>query len=177
MVPKKIESTVFLIVFLIVVLIIGCTKSSLPVIKHTSLLGSWRVKEVHWKTKDTTYSITKAQPGIFFFTDSSYATMWTPIDTPRKPFKILSNPTDEELISGFRSVVFNAGNYTHTDTTVISTAFIAKVPGFEGGKQFYRYTIDGKRMRLTMYDETYPNGEKPGWFGKFVTEFVLHKID
>ncbi len=155
----------------------ACIKKPLQTANYNSLLGSWNVKEVHWKTKDTIYSITNAQPGIFFFTDSSYAIMWTPIDKPRKPFKTLSNPTDEELISGFRSVVFNAGNYTFTDTIITTTAFIAKVPGFEGGKQFYRYSIDGEKLRLTMYDETYPNGEKPKWFGKFVTEFVLNRID
>ncbi len=30
---------------------------------------------------------------------------------------------------------------------------------------------------LTMFDETYPNGTKPEWFGRYVTEFVLERID
>ncbi len=122
-----------------------------------------------------TYSINEAQPGIFIFTDDSYAISWTPTDTPRVPFKNLSKPTDEELIAGFRSIVFNAGNYSYTDSTAVAIPIIAKVPGFEGGKQFYRYRIDGSILHLTMYDETYPDGEKPGWFGRYVTEFVMEK--
>ncbi len=166
-----------------IVLVISCSIFFLGLtsckveVKNNRLKGSWEIDEIHWKTKDTTYSILKAEPGIFFFTDSSYAIMWTPLDEPRRPFKILSKPTDDELIAGFRSVIFNAGSYIFTDTTVVSTAFIAKVPGFEGGKQFYRYTIEGNGLRLTMYDETYPDGKKPEWFGRYVTEFVLNKID
>ena len=163
--------------FFVVIFVISCSKRTVNKVNQNHLLGSWKMKEIHWKTKDTTYSIAKAEPGIFFFTDSSYAIMWTPTDKPREPFKILSKPTNDELIKGFRSVVFNAGSYTFTDTTVTSTAFIAKVPGFEKGKQFYKYTINENRLRLTMYDETYPDGKKPEWFGKYVTEFVLHKID
>ncbi len=106
------------------------------------LKGSWKMKEIHWKTADTTYSIHEAEPGIFFFTDKSYAIMWAPSDKPRVPFKVLSKPTDEELMAGFRSVVFNAGSYVYADSTVTATAFIAKVPGFKEGKQFYRYHIN-----------------------------------
>ena len=167
----------FIWVFFIIISVVSCSKNKADKVDKNRLLGSWQMKEVHWKTKDTTYSIHKTEPGIFFFTDSSYAIMWTPTDKPREPFKILSKPTNDELIKGFRSVVFNAGSYTSTDSTVMATAFIAKVPGFEGGKQFYRYTINGNRLSLTMYDETYPNGKKPKWFGKYVTEFILHKID
>jgi len=173
----KIICKIALILF-ITILIANCNKKSPKrVVNHNPLLGSWKMKEVYFKTKDTVYSIKKAEPGVFFFTDSSYAIMWTPIDKPREPFKILAKPTDEETIAGFRSVVFNAGSYTFTDSTVTSTAFIAKVPGFEGGKQFYRYAIKGKQLSITMYDETYPDGKKPEWLGRYVTEFVLNKID
>jgi len=137
------------------------------------LEGAWVMKSIHWKTKDTTYSIHEAQPGIFIFTEDSYSIGWTPTEEPRIPFQNLSKPSDEELKAGFRSIVFNAGSYTHTDSTAVATPIVAKVPGFEGGKQFYRYKIDGNVLHLTMYDETYPNGKKPGWYGRYVTEFVM----
>ena len=141
------------------------------------LMGSWNVKEVHWKTADTTYSIHKTQPGIFMINESTYSIQWVPTFQPRKPFKVLSKPTDEEMKAGFRSVVFNAGTYELTDSTLTATAVIAKVPGFEGGKQFYRYTIEDNKLTLTMFDETYPDGGKPDWFGKFVTEFVMERVE
>ena len=139
------------------------------------LIGTWYMQKVHWKTQDTTYSIDNAQRGMFIFSDSTYSLMWTPIDRPRKPFEKLSNPTEKEMISGFKSIVFNAGKYIHTDSTVEATAYIAKVPGFEGGKQFYRYIIKNNRLTITMYDETYPNETKPSWSGKYVTIFILSK--
>jgi len=141
------------------------------------VLGSWTMKEVHWITNDTTYSIPNSQPGIFIFTPKSYSIMWTPTNAPREPFKILGKPTDKELKSGFQSVIFNAGIYEWTDSTITSTAIIAKVPGFEGGKQYYRYAIEDDILTLTMFDETYPDGKKPEWFGKYVTQFVLSRID
>ena len=43
---------------------------------------------------------------------------------------------------------------------------LARVPGFEGAKQQYRYTIHEDQLSLTLFDETYPNGKKPEWYGK-----------
>ena len=141
------------------------------------LKGTWKMKSIHWKTKDTTYSIQEAQPGLFIFTDKTYSIMWTPTEVPREAFVDLSKPTEEELMSGFKTVVFNAGSYTHTDSTAIAIPIIAKVPGFEGGKQFYHYMIEGDILHLTMFDETYPNGDKPGWYGRYVTEFVMRRME
>ncbi|WP_338812860.1 lipocalin-like domain-containing protein [Bernardetia sp. Wsw4-3y2] len=151
------------------------TQTSIKTSKKSALIGSWEMVEVHWKTKDTVYSIPKAQYGLFIFEENRYSIMWTPIDTLRTPFINLSKPTDEEKMAGFSSVVFNGGTYTMTDSTVTTTALIAKVPGFEGGKQLYRYTIKGDLLRLVFFDEIYPNGKKPEWYGKYVTEFVMRK--
>lgn len=165
--------------FMFAVLLLACAAShaSEAATDKNPLVGAWKMQAVHWKSDQKTYSIDHAQPGIFFFTGQHYAIMWTPGAEPRTPFKVLSRPTDAEAIAGFKSVVFNAGSYVYTDSTVTSTALIAKVPGFEGGKQFYRYAIDGDELRLTMFDETYPDGSRPDWAGKFVTEFVLVRLD
>ncbi|MEM1123856.1 MAG: hypothetical protein AAGJ18_25685 [Bacteroidota bacterium] len=101
--------------------------------------------------------------------------MWTPTRSPRKRFKILAKPTDEEIKSGFQSVVFNGGTYEWQKGKVVTKASIAKVPGFEGGQQFYDFRIDKNMLELIMYDETYPDGGKPEWFGKWRTKFVLKK--
>ncbi len=150
-------------------------QTSIKASKKSTLVGSWEMVEVHWKTKDTVYSIPKAQYGLFIFEENRYSIMWTPIDKERTPFVNLSKPTDEEKMAGFSSVVFNGGTYVMTDSTITTTALIAKVPGFEGGKQFYKYTIEGDLLRLVFFDETYPNGKKPEWYGKYVTEFVMRK--
>lgn len=145
-------------------------------VKINSLLGSWKMDKVHWITADTTYSIEHAHEGLFLFTPNSYSIMWTPTEEPRVPFVDLSKPTDEELKTGFRSVVFNGGSYEITDSTLTTTAYIAKVPGFEGGVQYYRYLLENDLLRLTMFDETYPNGDKPSWSGRYETEFVMTRV-
>ncbi len=137
--------------------------------------GSWEMKSIHWITKDTTYTIKEAQPGLFIFDSKRYSIMWTPIDTLRTPFKNLSNPEEKEIIAGFKSVVFNGGTYTKNDSSIVTKASIAKVPGFEGGQQFYQYEILNNQLELTMYDETYPDGSKPQWYGKYKTKFVMER--
>ena len=92
----------------------------------------------------------------FLFTSNSYSIQQTPTKEARIAFVNLSLPTEKEKIAGFASVVFNAGSYEYTDETVTTTAYIAKVHGFEGGKQFYNYSIDGDVLTITMYDKTYP---------------------
>ena len=145
-------------------------------LSNNPLIGEWEIKEIHWKTKDTIYSISKAQPGLLIISKNKYSIIWTPTNNARKPFEHLSNPTDNEILEGFKSIVFNAGTYKLTDTRLTTKAEIAKVPGFKGGRQFLSYMVESDLLRLTMYDEIYPDGTKPEWSGKFQTEFVLKKV-
>ena len=144
---------------------------------RNSFQGSWNIEEVHWITPDTIYSISKAQPGIFMVSPKRYSIIWTPTYNPRTAFKKLAYPTDEEIISGFKSIVFNSGTYSLNDSTFNIQASIAKVPGFEGGKQTFTYKLDGNKLRLKMIDETYPNGDKPDWYDNLETLFLMSRID
>ena len=145
--------------------------------KVNRLKGAWQVREIHWMTPDTIYSIEKAQPGFLIVSDSMYSFIWTPINEKRKAFKELGAPTKEEMIYGFQTLVFNAGTYVKTDSTFAIKALIAKVPGFEGGEQYFEYAIAKDTLKLKMIDETYPSGEKPAWYGQLQTQFILMKFD
>ena len=163
--------------FLIIALIFTLAACNItPKAKNDSLIGAWKVNKVIWKNGEKSAEIEKAQPGVFIFTDRHYSLQWTPTQKPRTPFKILSKPTDEEAISGFKSVVFNAGSYKITEKGLTSTAVIAKVPGFEGGQQIYTLKWQQELLYLTMVDEVYPDGSKPQWSGKVTTTFVLEKL-
>lgn len=142
---------------------------------NNPVLGAWKLISVSWISAQQTHTIEQAQPGMFLFTPHNYALMWSPKQTPRTPFKNLSKPTDEEVLAGFKSVVFNAGSYEITNDKIVTTAHVAKVPGFEGGQIYYDYVLDGNQLLLTMYDETYPDGNKPDWSGKWQTQFTLIK--
>ena len=157
----------------VILSLIGCQNhKSQP--QH-SIIGTWLLDAVTWHSKEQSQHIEKAQPGLFIFDESHYSLMWSPKQSPRLPFNDLSQPTDDEILQGFRSIVFNAGTYQVSANQITATAIVAKVPGFEKGQQFYRYRFIGESLILTMYDETYPDGSKPDWSGQWETEFTLVK--
>ncbi len=137
------------------------------------LMGSWRMKEIHYIQADTTIKVEKVHGGRVTFSQSNYHLLYNPWINARKPFEKLAQPTKEEMIYGFQTLVFNSGTYAYTDSTVVTTADIAKVPGFEGGIQYYHYNLKGEELELTMYDETYPDGNKPEWYQKLKVLFKL----
>ena len=144
------------------------------------LEGAWQLRAFAYRSTDTTVRVAPAQGGMFLFTAGHYALQWAPVREPRVPFDTLSAPRDEEVLAAFRSVVFNAGRIVAvTDSTLVTEAAVAKVPGFEGGRQVYRYALDeaAGALTLTMVDETYPDGSKPAWSGTWETVFELAGAD
>ena len=141
----------------------------------TKLLGSWKVQEIHYQYLDSTYIMKDEDHGRFLFSENNYAVMYNPRMQKRQPFKNLSNPESNEVKDAFASIVFNTGNYILKDSIITTTADIAKVPGFENGKQFYTMNLSNNILELIMYDEIYPNGKKPEWFGKLKIKFILKK--
>ena len=158
-------------------LVLNCGNKSSSVENEDSILGTWEVKEIKWLTADTTFVIEKAQPGYLMVQPKRYAFMWTPTREPRAAFKKLAYPNNEEILSGFRSFVFNSGTYNVIDSIFKIKVSIAKVPGFEGGTQNFVYNIVGDTLNFRMIDETYPNGEKPDWYGKVETQFTLTRLN
>lgn len=142
-----------------------------------ALLGSWSIDKISWVSKDTSVTITPDQKGILLVTPSYYSISWSPVKVKRKAFENLSRPSDEEVLQGFKSIVFNAGSFQKKDGVFATKALIAKVPGFEGGEQFYRYRLfDNDSLELLLYDETYPSGLKPNWIGQWQTAFILKRL-
>ena len=144
-------------------------------VKSNKLLGSWKMQEIHYIYPDTTYIGKPITYGTLIFAPKRYSLLYNPRTTPRKAFDTLAKPTDKEIKKAFKSIVFNSGQYLFSDSTVTTTADMAKVPGFEGGKQFYTYQIENNLLDITMFDETYPNGEKPKWHGKLKFKFIMKK--
>lgn len=160
-------------VCLFLLLVVACAS---PESENGALLGTWSIEKIRWISSDTTITIHPSQKGLLLVNEGTYSISWSPLENKRKPFVDLANPTEEEKQIGFQSIVFNAGNCTIGDSKFITTARIAKVPGFEGGKQYYYYDLKEDTLTLTLYDETYPNGKKPTWYGTWRTEFTLVKV-
>ena len=113
--------------------------------------------------------------GRFLFTPNKYVVLYNPRMNERTPFENLSKPSDEETIKAFRSIVFNSGSYELEKDVSTNKPYIVKVPGFEGGKQYYRIGQQEESLTLTMFDETYPSGKKPDWFGHLKIRFFLRR--
>ncbi|RZS90538.1 ankyrin repeat domain-containing protein [Aquimarina brevivitae] len=144
--------------------------------KQSDLIGSWKVKEIHYLYPDTIYRQTDLEYGRFLLTKNKYSIVYNPTLSERIPFKNLSNPEDAEIKKAFLSIVFNSGSYNIVKDILRTTADIAKVPGFEGGQQSYTIKLeDANRLQLVLFDETYPNGKKPEWLGKIKVRFVFTK--
>jgi len=143
--------------------------------RKSKLIGSWKVQEIHYQYQDTIYTMKDEDHGRFIFSNQNYALMYNPRMQARKPFVNLSKPEPEEISYAFASIVFNTGSYVLNNNIITTTADIAKVPGFEGGNQFYTMNLSDDTLELVMHDETYPDGKKPDWFGKLKIKFILKK--
>ncbi|MFY7671067.1 ankyrin repeat domain-containing protein [Tenacibaculum sp. MEBiC06402] len=140
------------------------------------LKGSWKVHKIKYHYPDTTYVVDQVKYGRFIFNEKNYAVMYNPMMNSRTPFKDLSKPTDLEIKKAFQSIVFNSGSYSLKKNIVHAIPDIAKVPGFENGHQYYKLEIrNSENISLTMFDETYPDGKKPEWYGKIKIQFLLKK--
>lgn len=139
------------------------------------LVGSWKMKQIDYIYADTTYVVPMNVSGRFIVTPSSYAIMYNPYGNERKSPVDMSKMTDQEKLYSFQTTVFNSGSYEWSDSTFTTTADIAKVAGFEGGIQYYRISNKDGVMSITMFDETYPSGKKPEWYGKLEIKFLLEK--
>ncbi|UII80239.1 lipocalin-like domain-containing protein [Flagellimonas sp. CMM7] len=162
------------ILLTIAVLPVGCIKKAEP---SNPLLGSWSIETIQWISNDTTVIRNPKQNGLLLVTPNRYSICWSPLETKRNPFQNLSAPTDEEVLEGFKTIVFNTGSYELSNSIFSTKPHMAKVPGFEGGKQFFDYEISDNEMTLILFDETYPDGKKPSWFGKWRTKFSLTKLE
>ncbi len=144
--------------------------------RDITLGGSWSLKSIDYIVRDTTYHVETTYPGALVVAPKRYSIMYSMSDKGREPFGNLSKPTDEEVLAGFRSIVFNSGNYQiDEDNNFVTTADMAKVPGFEGGIQYYAIDLQGDQLALTLHDETYPNGKKPEWFGKLKVKLSFYR--
>lgn len=137
--------------------------------------GTWSITGINYIYSDTTYRVTCTYPGRLIVDESKYSIMYNPYGTERESADTLSKMTDDEIKYAFKTIVFNSGSYEIIGQDFVTTADIAKVPGFEGGIQHYRIGTDNSKFSLTMYDETYPSGEKPEWFGNLEIQFLLNR--
>ncbi len=140
-----------------------------------AIAGSWSLTAIQYIYSDTIYIVDEPAGGIFMASPERYMVMYHPTSQARPSFKDFSQPTCEELRSAFQHLIFNTGNYILTDTLLTVQPDLARVPGFEGARQVYHYEVQQEQLFLTLFDETYPNGKKPEWYGNLQIQLQFRR--
>ncbi|MBX2873938.1 MAG: ankyrin repeat domain-containing protein [Saprospiraceae bacterium] len=139
------------------------------------IAGSWTLSQIRYIYSDTTYVVDQPAGGLFMGSPERYMIMYHPTSEARPAFKDFSKPSCDELRAAFQHLVFNTGAYLLTDKRMTVTPDLARVPGFEGAKQVYQYEVQDEQLSLTLFDETYPNGKKPEWYGKLQIQLQFQR--
>lgn len=113
--------------------------------------GVWRIVQAH--TVDSQGESTNSYPqtNVVIFTTGHYTFVWTFCGEMRQPAAEHWNPTDEEKIEAFNTIIANTGTYELTDSTLVTRPISAKSHEYVGGGYSdYEYRVEGDSLYLTM---------------------------
>lgn len=114
-----------------------------------SIEGVWKVTEIVVTGEDAS-NVPNPQPGLIIFTQKHYSVMWVPGNQPRSLFKG-ENPTNEEKIAAYDSLVANSGTYEIAEGTLTLHPMVARSPNFmAGGVSKNQLRIEGTTLWLTQ---------------------------
>ncbi len=114
--------------------------------------GVWKITEIKVVNTEGETINSQPQPGFYIFTRKHYSAIYTPGMEPRVPFADVWQPTGEEKVAAYDTIIVNTGTYELTESMLITHPLLAKVPGFAGGKASYKYRLDGDNLWLEDSD-------------------------
>jgi len=110
--------------------------------------GVWKVTEIVITGANASNSA-NVQPSLFIFSQQHYSLMYVPGNKPRALYKA-QEPTNEEKISAFDSLIANTGTYEISGSTLTIHPIVARNPNFmAGGSDKYQFRIEGTTLTLT----------------------------
>jgi len=112
------------------------------------LHGVWSMSEMTPGGGGT--ALDPSQPGLFIFTEGHYSAVYSLGGKPRPRSAISFNPTSEEKIAQYDSIIVNAGTYDVSGSTITFRPQIATSPEFVGGQSAVKFKVDGDVLTLTM---------------------------
>ncbi|HSM35928.1 MAG TPA: lipocalin-like domain-containing protein [Longimicrobiales bacterium] len=119
--------------------------------QENSVEGAWRV--THWETADASYD---AQPGLFIFTTTHYAMMFTQGADARGQYDSEAGQTDEETLAAYGSFIANAGRYSLEGDQLTTRAYVAKDPNymaaFPDNQNTFTVHFAGDVLHITFVD-------------------------
>jgi len=142
-------------------LLIATACSQKEIIQTSPLKGVWHVTEITYS--QTSESYTDSLSSIFIFTDKHYSMTWVEGSPALRVFKQRWNPTDNEKIECYNSLVVNSGTYQLTDSLFTARPSVARVPDFIGGKLICSFKVSKDILILEFVDEYSFDGVQAPW--------------
>jgi hypothetical protein len=142
----------------------------------TDILGVWQVKEIDSRDVPGSHA-DQPLPSVFIFTEHHYSMMWLPSVESQHSSAERWNPTDEEKIARFNSLVVNAGTYDTQGSTLTAHPVVARIPDFVGGKLICDFRIENNTLWLKFVDEYSFDGVQAPWVKEGGLTLILERIE
>ena len=123
------------------------TPPSEPASPANELVGVWSLTAVD--PGDGSPVIEPSQPGLYIFADGYYSAVYAPGTDPRIKSEVSFQPTPEEMVAQYESIIVNTGTYEISGSTVTFRPVIARSPGFVGGHSMSTFRVEGDTVVLT----------------------------
>ena len=91
------------------------------------LVGVWSLTAVD--PGDGSPVIQPSQPGLYIFADGYYSAVFAPGSDPRIKSEVSFQPTQDEMVAQYETIIVNTGTYEISGSTVTFRPIIAKEPG------------------------------------------------
>jgi len=95
-------------------------------------------------------TIDPSQPGLFIFTEWYYSAVCSLGSDPRPLSAAGFNPTLEEKVAQYDTIIVNTGTYEASGSTITFRPMVAKSPEFIGGHSTMDFQINGDVLTLTI---------------------------
>ena len=155
--------------FIALLLTVSCqqTPSSEPAAPANDLFGVWSLTSVD--PGNGSPLIDPSQPGLYIFKAGYYSAVFALGTSPRIKSDVSFQPTPEEMVAQYESIIVNAGTYEMNGSTVTFRPIISKYPGFVGGYKTRTFRVDGDTLVLSDYTLVSVDGNSRANFGGSLT--------
>jgi len=126
----------------------SCQKTVQSLLKPIE--GAWKVVTIQTVLPQGKFTNRNPQPGLFIFTRDYYSMVWMPRTAKLPDNKQIWQPTDQEKVDQFNSIIVNSGSYIISDSLLTTIPLVAKTPEFIGGKATYRWSFNKDTLSIAV---------------------------
>ena len=131
----------------LIIVVAGCSGTSTPQ-EVGPLEGAWRLTGIIMVSPDGSRTGLTPQENLFLFSGDYYSIAYAFGDERSPVYAEPFNPTAEERLARFSSMLVNTGTYEVSGSTATLRPLFALVPEFVGGLAELDYELSGDRLTL-----------------------------